>query len=453
MLKNSNFFQLILKYYPYILMVIFLFVGLYFRLHNATNYNTFWADDGGGHIIYMETIYYEHRLPSLSETYVAWHEPLYYVLLYPWQKIGVLLGLFSNNWAAALNIVIYALFLVLVWKLSRLLFRSSLVTTVTVSLFSVLFIGVKLTAYINNELLTQLYILWLIYLFIKFDLLAENKLKKIVIWSLLLALGLWIKLTLYLVLLSVLLFYSINIFKKKYLWKYILVVVTLPLLLNIPWLVYKKNNFDSYFTINMYDAKPRQSILSSDAWQYIFAINTRIFTDYPFWYRLPHSYFSVLLSDSFGDYYNLFNHKLKIEGLADADKIFIVNGRYTTHEHWQSLLNTNRIALGFFLLWLAGFITFMFTLFKKKIVWSSYTIFWLIALLAGWSASIFHNLKLPYLEAGVLKGHFIYYTYPLFTILAYYALEKIIKNKIVLSLVFFLPLIIYVVLAWRMLRI
>lgn len=453
MLKSRNFIQLIFKYYPYILVVIFLFIGLYLRLHNITNYNTFWADDGGGHIIYLETIYYEHRLPSFSETYIAWHEPLYYILLYPWQKIGVLLGLFSNNWASSLNIVIYALFLVLVWKLSRLLFHSSLVTAVTVSLFSVLFIGVKLSAYINNELLAQVYILWLVYLFIKFDLLAEYKLKKVIIWSVLLALGLWIKLTIYIVLMSVLLFYIINIFKKRYLWKYILLIITIPLLLNIPWLVYKKNNFNSYFTINIYDVKPRQSILTSDAWKYIFTINTNIFIDYPYWYKLPHSYFSILLSDSFGDYYNLFNHKLKIGELAEIDKILIVNGRYTTQEHWQSLLNANRIGLGFFVLWLVGFIIFIFTLLKKKIAWSSYTIFWLIALLAGWSASIFHNLKLPYLEAGVLKGHFIYYTYPLFTILAYYGLEKIIRHKVLLNILFFLPLIIYLFLAWRILRV
>lgn len=453
MLKNRNYIQLILKYYPYILVVIFLFIGLYLRLHNLTSYHTFWADDGGGHAQYMDIVYFQHRLPTLADTYLAWHEPLYYILLFPWQKVGLLFGVFSVTWAASLNIFIYALFLVLVWKLSRLLFASRLVTAVTVSLFSVLFIGVKLSAYINNELLAQVYILWLVYLFIKFELLADHKLKKVIIWSLLLALGLWIKLTIYLVLLSTLLFYVVNILKKKYLWKYILLIITIPLLLNIPWLVYKKNNFNSYFTINIYDAKPRQSILTSDAWKYIFTINTNIFTDYPYWYKLPHSYFSILLSDSFGDYYNLFNNNIKIGELDEADKILVGNGRYTTHGHWQSLLNTNRIGLGFFMLWFIGFSTFIFKLLKKKIDWSSYTIFWLIALLAGWSASIFNNLKLPYLEAGVLKGHFIYYTYPLFTISAYYGLEKIIRHKVLLNILFFLPLIMYVILAWRILRV
>jgi hypothetical protein len=453
MLPSKDFLQKIFKYYPYALLVIFLFVGAYLRLHNAIDYTTYWADDGGGHIKYMETIYYEHRLPSFTETYLAWHEPLYYVLLFPWQKIGLLLGVFGLHWAAALNILIYGLFLFLVWKLSRLFSQSALVSAVSVSLFSVLFIGVKLSAYINNELLTQTYILWLIYLFIKSDLLAENKLKKVIIWSLLLAIGLWIKLTVYLVLLAVIFFYSLNIFKKKYLWKYVLIIIVIPVTLNIPWLLYKKNNFNSYFTINIYDAKPRQNIVTSDAWKYIFTINKRIFTDYPYWYKLPYSYFSILLSDSFGDYYNLFNNKIEMDELPKADKILIVNGRYTTPAYWQSLLNTNRIGLSFFLVWLIGFIVFIFSFLKKRIDFSNYLVFWLIALFGGWAALLYNNLLLPYLDVGVLKGHFIYYTYPLFVILAYFGLEKIIKNKIMLGIIFWLPLVMYVVLGWRILRV
>ncbi len=451
--KIRSFIRLAVRYSPYVVLIFFLFVGIYLRLHNAINYSTFWADDGGGHVKYMETIYYEHRLPTFNETYLAWHEPLYYVLLFPWQKIGLLLGLFGVHWAASLNILIYALFLFLVWKLSRLFSKSSLVSIINVSLFSVLFIGVKLSAYINNELLAQTYILFLIYFFIKLDLLAEHKLKKVFFWSILLAIGLWIKLTIYIVLLSVLLFYTINIWQRKYLWRYILLIVIIPVALNIPWLLYKKNNFNAYFTINIYDAKPRQNILTSDAWKYIFTINTNIFTDYPYWYKLPHSYFSILLSDSFGDYYNLFNNNIKIGALAEEDRILVGNGRYTTPAHWRSLLNTNRLGLGFFIIWCIGFIAFIFSVLKKKIPFNNYFILWLIVLLAGWGASIFHNLRLPYLEAGVLKGHFIYYTYPLFTILAYFGLEKIINNKIILSLIFFLPLIIYVILGWRILMV
>jgi hypothetical protein len=440
-----------LKYYPYILLVIFLFVGIYLRWHNIINYTTFWADDGGGHIKYMETIYYEHRLPTFTETYLAWHEPLYYALLFPWQKIGLLIGVFGIHWAAALNILIYGLFLMLVWKLSRLFFQSAVVSAVSVSLFSVLFIGVKLSAYINNELLAQTYILWLIYLFIKSDLLTDHRLKKVIIWSLLLAIGLWIKLTIYLVLLSALLFYIINIGKRKYLWKYILIIIVIPVALNIPWLLYKKNNFNSYFTINIYDAKPRQSIVTSDAWKYIFTINKSIFTNYPYWYKLPYSYFSILLSDSFGDYYNLFNNKIEIEELPDANKILIVNGRYTTPTHWKALLATNRIGLAFFIMWFIGFAAFIFSFLKKKIDFSNYVIFWLIACLGGWAALVFNNLRLPYLEAGILKGHFIYYTYPLFTILAYFGLEKIIKNKLILCAFLFVPLFFYIYYAWRIL--
>jgi hypothetical protein len=193
--------------------------------------------------------------------------------------------------------------------------------------------------------------------------------------------------------------------------------------------------------------------VTSDAWKYIFTINKRIFTDYPYWYKLPYSYFSILLSDSFGDYYNLFNNKIEMDELPKADKILIVNGRYTTPAYWQSLLNTNRIGLSFFLVWLIGFIVFIFSFLKKRIDFSNYLVFWLIALFGGWAALLYNNLLLPYLDVGVLKGHFIYYTYPLFVILAYFGLEKIIKNKIMLGIIFWLPLVMYVVLGWRILRV
>lgn len=453
MIKNNQLISKIENYLPYIFLAVFIIIGFYLRLHNVLNYNTYWADDGGGHIKYMETIYYQHRLPFFAETYLAWHEPLYYALLYPWLKINALFGAINLSWAASLNIIIYGFFLLLVWKLSCLFFKSSLVSAISVSLFSVIFVGVKLSAYINNELLAQTYILLLIYLFIKDDLLAKQKTKKIILWSVLLSVGLWIKLTVLVVLLSALTFFIFHLFKRKYLWKYILIIIIIPLTLNVPWLIYKKNNFGSYFTINIYDTKPRQSIVSSDAWSYIFRINKNVFLNYPYWYKLPHSYFSILLSDSFGDYYNLFNDYVKMEELPKDSKILVGNGRYTTPEYWQSMLNTNRLALVFFVSWLFGFLAYLYLWFRKKIDRNNYQLFWLIALLGGWAALLYQNLRLPYLEAGVLKAHFIYYTYPLFTIPAYLAIQKIIKNKLILYTVLFLPLFLYLYYAWRILSV
>lgn len=451
-LKNKLFLQVV-KYFPYIILGIFLFLGLYLRLHNLGIYQTFWADDGGGHIKYMETIYYEHRLPSMTETYLAWHEPLYYVLLTPWQKLADLFGANSLAWATSFNILIYSIFLFLVWKISRLFYKNTLVSVATLSLFSVLFIGVKLSAYINNELLAQTYILWLIYLFIKLDLLSAKKYKQVLFWASLLAIGLWIKLTVLVVLLAAVIFLGILFWSRKYLWKYILIVIMVPVILNIPWLVYKKNNFGTYFTINIYDDKPRQSVVRSEAWHYIGSFNRKIFGEYPYWYSQPQSYFSILLSDSFGDYYNLFNNAAQIERLPLSEKILVGNGRYTTPQHWQAMVNINNLALIFFLIWFVGFVLFLYKFIKEKNPWRDYYIFYLLVLFGGWAALLYQNLRLPYLEAGVLKGHFIYYTYPLFVILAYSAWASFVKKKIFIYLIFFFPIILYIFLGWRILHV
>ncbi len=96
-------------------MLLILAIAFFIRLQNIKSYNTYWADDGGGHITYTETILYENRLASLDETYLAWHEPLYYYILTSWIKFGQLLGMEGLNWWEAFNVLIYFAFIVLIW--------------------------------------------------------------------------------------------------------------------------------------------------------------------------------------------------------------------------------------------------------------------------------------------------------------------------------------------------
>ena len=83
-------------------LVIILFFSI--RFHNLKLYNTMSADDGGGHIIYTEILLNEDRLPTLEETYLAWHEPFYYFLLTSWIKIGSFFNLGGLNfWESLFN--------------------------------------------------------------------------------------------------------------------------------------------------------------------------------------------------------------------------------------------------------------------------------------------------------------------------------------------------------------
>jgi len=431
-----------------LLLLLILVAAFLVRLQNIKSYNTYWADDGGGHITYTEKILYEHRLPTLEETYLAWHEPLYYYCLVGWIKIGQYIGQQGLDWWESFNVLIYFIFLFLIWKFSYIYSnKNKWLALLNTFIFSFIFVGVKLSAYINNELSLHTLIILLLILFYKFKLAENNKDNKLVYWALILALTALLKITALIVLLAIIVFYILKfiVSHQKYYLKYILIVFFVVLSINIPWVVYKQHNFHTYFSINIYDDKPKQSIIRSEAWKYIFDINTHIFTDYPYWFSKPDSYFSVLLSDSFGDYYNLFNYP-GIENFDDSQKILVGNGRYTTNRLWQSMINTNRLALFIFLIWFVGLGNYLFRIIKKKRIEDN-DLFLLILLFGGWSASLYHNLRLPYLEAGVLKAHFIYFTYPILTLISYKYWWKIFKNKIWWFILAFGPWLIYLIVA------
>ena len=440
------------KLYLLLLLIIFI-VAFFIRFYNLKSYHTLWADDGGGHIIYTEKILNEHRPPNLDETYLAWHEPLYYIILSVWINFGDIFGLEGIDWWEALNIFIYFIFLVLVWLFSYLYSKENKwLALLNVFIFSILFVGVKLSAYINNELLLHTLVLLLLILFLRFDLLSKNKNKEVVYWAIILAIAALVKITALIILLSAFFIWFINfiITKEKHFLKYIIVVLVVVISINLPWVIYKQQNYNTYFSINIYDAKPKQNILNSDAWSYIFKINKHIFIDNPYWYSKPDSYFSVLLSDSFGDYYNLFNNYIRLENLSIDKKILTGNGRYTTPELWQSMINTNRLGILIFVIWWSAFLWWLFRLFKDRKI-DNYDSFLLLVLAGGWSASIFHNLRLPYLEVGVLKAHFIYFTYPILTFLAYRQWWKIFDKKIYWFLLAFVPWVAYLLISWDLL--
>jgi|GEM_PF-1563542 len=433
------------------LLALILAIAFFIRWHNLFSYNTYWADDGGAHIDYLKAIIYHHRLPTLAETYTAWHEPIYYLLLALWAGLGRLFGTSSLNWLESLNILFYGLFLGLVWLISYFYSqKNKWLALANFFLFSILFTGVKLSAYVNNEVLNQTLILLLVFLFLYWKLLSPHKEKKIFAWALILAGAVLVKITALIVLMAVIGVWLIKWFltKQKYFGKYIFTVLLLALAINLPWVIYKNNNYNGYFSINIYDAKPRQNLVTSSGWHYIFAINTHVFKDYPVWFSQPNSYFSILLSDSFGDYYNMF--EVGTENLPDSAKILVGNGRYTTPPLWQAMLNVNRLALIIAGIWWLGFGAWLFACLKNKKI-GDYDLFILIVMSGGWLASIFHNLRLPYLEVGVLKAHFIYFTYPLLAMISYRFWWQVIKNKLWWFIVVMAPILIYLWLAWDIL--
>ncbi len=447
------------KNFVYVLILVAVIIfAVFIRIHNVLKYNTYWADDGGAHIDYVYQIEKNHRLPDFKTNYLAWHEPGFYFLGAAWNifgsKIGFYIGPDNYNFTELLNVGIYLIFLALVWIFAFIISNKKKWFALLITfLFSTLFIGVKLSNYINNELLNQTMILFLIILFLYWKLLDDKKYLKVFLFSILLAIAFIIKMTAFIALLSVAMIWFISFLykRKKYFIFYILIVIFVSLGLNAPWLIHKKNTYGSAITINAFE-KESQRIINSDGWKYFFNFNDDIFFDNPYWSGNLNSYFSILLSDTFGDHYNLFNNPDTI--FQEENKILLDTGKYTNPYLWNKMINVNRIGLFIFLIWFFGFLLFLKDLFIRFFKYKKidfYELFLLIILFGGWVALLYNNLKYPYLARGVLKGHFIYFTYPIFVILSYKTLYIHIKNKLIFYLVLTLPIIIYVIIAWPIL--
>src|SRR3972149_342246 len=80
-----------------ILLTFVIGIVLAIRINNIATYNSWWADDGGAHIRYVETLIEKGRLPEMNETYLAWHEPGYYWLMARWQTVGEFFHVCENR--------------------------------------------------------------------------------------------------------------------------------------------------------------------------------------------------------------------------------------------------------------------------------------------------------------------------------------------------------------------
>lgn len=425
--------------------------GLVLRLNNLFAYTTWWADDGGGHIAYVETLLAGH-MPVPADTYLAWHEPLYYFFVVLWHKAGALVGLGGLDWWEATNVFfslgLFAAAALVVWLLTK----SRGVTLAVLALVAVQFPAVKIAAYLTNELLFQTVMLLGIAAFVGWRL-GERAVPRgrVLAFGVLVGLVLITKVTGMVLLLAALLIWGWRLIATRDLTflKRAAFVLAIAMLIQAPWLAHKMQTFGTLYSINLYETLPRYQPWNSPGWRYIFAWNNRVLTDYPYWYSMPRSAAAVLLSDSFGDYYNLFGNVDRVNALPASERVLTGNGRYTTPALWESLLATNRVGAVMFLVWIAGTVGVLFDLARKRRL-DAQTAFVLVVLVGGYAALLANNLRLPYLERGVLKAHFIYYTFPLVATLSWGYFRRKLPLPLWAMLVV-VPLLVYVLVAWPML--
>lgn len=431
-------------------LLIIVGLSLYLRAHNISIYNHLWADDGGAHAIYIEVLANEHRLPTMDETYVAWHEPLYYLLMVPVYLLG---GIAAVKWA---GLAIYLCFLGISYKLFRLLTDKQSVIIASLLVTAFLFPSVKLSSYPTNELLAQAWILLLAYYAIKWQLWQSTNKKQLMMWGILLGVGLWIKLTALLpalALIVVMLLVRLLNKNKRIIGSLLIVLVTAGIV-HSPWLVLKQKHFGNAASINLYETEARLPIINRPAFNLFTTVNLQPFTTYPYWRSHPESFITILAADILGDYYHMFDHVV-YEGLVNPDPGKLTgNGRTVNIETWYRQLWSNRVGLLLLGQFAAAFVILLVeqirSVIKKK---TDYTILFLLTLILGMFAALCYNvLRLPFLEKGTLKYQFILATAPLMAVLIYHVTHRI-SQSLVRYVIMFGPILLYIIVAWRILQI
>lgn len=408
----------ILKDKNVLFLMVVLFFSILIRINNLFFYNQWWADDGGAHLIYLNIVREKYRLPAMEEVYIAWHEPLYYVVLAIWKFLGELITFGGQDWLIMSQVFLSILGLLVAWMLARKVSNNK-VANITVLLLSVLFVNVKLSAYVTNELLAQVGMVFLIFLFVRLNLFNQDRQREVFGWSVFLGLLSLVKMSVFILFLAVIIVWGVKLIveKKKYLAKYIIILICIVGLINTPWFLYKNSVYGNSFSINMYEQE-KQSLIDSKGWDYLSNFNSKVFTSDPYWKTEPLSFSSILISDTFSDYYNLFNDVEHHRNLNEK-KFKTDNGRYSTPKLKNSVLRANQIGLLVYIIWTIGFIGCVWKEIQRLKEPNWQRLFLILLIIGGVSALVYNTLRMPYYDRGVLKAQFIYFVFPVLAILSF----------------------------------
>lgn len=449
----------------YLILILFFLVILIFRFNNVLNYNSYWGYDGAKHMEYIDSIEDKYRLPTFTENYLAWHEPLYYFIFAIFGFIYKFITS-SNNFILMIKFLqiltafLDVIFLFIFYKTLSLLTDNKsvkLITLLTIGFFTPLIL-------INNYLTNELFLYWLIilcfYFIVKFDKTGWNY-QKIILVSILSGLTLLTKLSAIIFIVAFIIWFLYQTiyykkhpntdvisaeagiqeteFAKKTFFRdtkhtskhvanhrFLFVFLAIVFVINLPWQIYRAKNLGGVLTINNYELLQEQKIsqikdISNKFW---FNFDNQIFNN-PFWATGKKSFWSITFAQTFVDYDNIggnvdFNNAQK--------QVKTGNGRYLSTKtfNWAKIALKNGFLM--LLIMLIGYFVEIKALIKNKLKPDINLLFNLF-IIGSFFALIFNVLKNPFIERGTLKLIFIISAFPWLFFLSYKNLNVFLQNK------------------------
>ncbi len=410
-----------------ILLIGLFFLLVIFRIHNVLNYNPYWGYDGGAHIDYISKIAKENTIPSINDNYIAWHEPLYYLIQ------GNLLKLFINykyflKILGLIQVLISLLVTIIIYKITKLISKDKTVLLLSNIVLNILPPLSLTSTILSNEILNYFFIFLALYIYLKHFLQPQKSGLKYLFLGIVLGFGLIAKVTILILLIIILLMILIDIWKtksKKIILGFLILLTTI-ITINIPWYIYRTKNILNSFSINNYNFLQPQKLKLDSRLQFYKQFNFDIFK-FPYWYSGGNSFWSMIYADTFSDYYVVMENKDLLYYLQNhnLDKLIKLNNNYyiIKKEYYYSLWAL-RLSITLFIILIFGIIKLVKDSRNKNkkallgiLITSSFAV-----------ASIYYSYRYPYPESGTVKSMFVFPVL-LFPVVFGFSFAKELFNK------------------------
>lgn len=374
-----------------------------FQVYQLTAFNPYWGYDGGAHVHILETLLREYRFPTLTENYLAWHEPFYYLVL-----VGF--GFLSIPFWISHAVIIFALdFLVFtLWRRMGLSNVYALFGAIaTLSLPAFLEVGMFYT----NEALNYVFVLAIAHCGLTLWRENEWSWKSSLIFALCVGLGVVTKITALVAFGVVAILLAIKMFKVKS-WRYLvtlLLAVVVTVVCYVPWYVIRSEGLDQA-SINNYDMLPAKEFAWDERVTFMARFDVDIFT-FPFWYSGGTGFWSMLYADTVSDYLGIFENQDRKNALSEEERVMTThNGNFVSAYRkplaqaamWFGVVPVGVILSAVFVaLWELGWqIKQKRFAFSDELIVLGFSSAFLLALM-------YYAYRYPYYDQGVVKSIFI----------------------------------------------
>lgn len=385
------------------------------RFWFAWHFNPYWGYDGGGHLEYIFSLS-RGEWPSTVSNYIAWHEPLYYLLMAPvWKLFGSLKALSFVQ--ACLSLGVAWLSWLIIGKLTEKTWVR-FASFMTWNLLPPVFLA---STFVTNELLNYFFILLMLYLG-----LSEKSQGKIYQIAVICGLAVLTKITAIVAIGALLL--SWRDLRKS------VVILAITAVFYAPWLMHR-----GQLSVNNTEYLPPAPLTLDSRLAFFFKFDTDIF-QFPFWYSGGRGFWSMIYADTFWDYYSMMKNpdmlaQLPVDQRIPTDH----NGGVTTSYKLKATSWLPLLAIPLAIVMLLG----AFQLLKNPLA--------LPTLISGglFAALLYFSYRYPFYDKGIVKSIFIG---PAFLPMLTAGFSKVSLNA-KLSVIFVIPIVMYLTLLLKSLAI